>query len=66
MDNNIRAYGRMELANAYFPYMSGKCAWQKLKHWMSINSDLRPLLSMNRRTFTPQEVGLIFHILGEP
>ena len=64
--NNLRIYGRMELATIYFPQLQQKCAWQKLKSWLSINPRLRHLADITRRTFTPAEVTLIYDELGEP
>ena len=64
--NNLRTYGRMELATIYFPQLQQKCAWQKLKSWLRINPRLRPLAALTRRTFTPAEVSLIYAELGEP
>ena len=60
------AYGRSELARLYFPHLSQKCAWQKLRHWLSLNPRLRPLTAIRRHTFTPAEVRLIYAELGEP
>ena len=64
--NNLRTYGRMELATIYFPQLQQKCAWQKLKSWLRINPRLRHLADITRRTFTPAEVTLIYAELGEP
>jgi hypothetical protein len=64
--NTLRTYGRMELATVYFPQLHQKCAWQKLKSWLSINPRLRHLAAITRRTFTPAEVSLIYAELGEP
>jgi len=61
-----RVYGRTELAQRYFPTLESRSAWQKLRSWLQLNSRLRPLVSLRRRTFTPAEVQLIFLELGEP
>ncbi len=61
-----RILGRTELALLYFPDMSPKHAWQKLRRWLSINPRLHPLLALRRRTFTLSEVALIYAELGEP
>ena len=67
----VRQYGRQELALCYFPLMTKRAAWKKLRRWMMVNPRLRqmvwhrgdgPLL----RTFTPREVRLIVEELGEP
>ena len=58
--------GRSELALLYFPDLSPKSAWQKLRRWFAINPRLQPLTTMTRRTFTPAELSLIYSELGEP
>jgi hypothetical protein len=58
--------GRSELALLYFPNLSPKSAWQKLRRWFAINPRLQPLTTMTRRTFTPAELSLIYSELGEP
>ena len=62
----IRAYDKSELALLYFPKLSKRAAWKKLKYWFSINKDLRHLSGKRYKTFTPKEVGRIIGILGEP
>ena len=62
----IKTFGRSELAQLYFPQLQQKSAWQKLRQWFSINPRLRQLSSLSRRTFTPAEVSLIYAELGEP
>ena len=64
--NNLRTFGRSELAQLYFPQLHQKSAWQKLRQWLSINPRLRHLADITRRTFTPAEVSLIYAELGEP
>ena len=66
MINNVKTYGRSELAQLYFPTLLQKSAWQKLKSWLSLNPALRSLANLPRRTFTPAEVQLIYNQLGEP
>ncbi len=62
----IKSFGRSELAQLYFPTRLQKSAWQKLKSWLMLNSALRSLANLPRRTFTPAEVPLIYTQLGEP
>ena len=66
MDKKIRAFGRSELAQQYFPNLKPMTAWEKFKEWLDINPRLRPLLTFSRRTYTPAEVQLIYSELGEP
>ena len=66
MVNEIRTYGRTELAQLYFPAICPRAAWAKLRLYMSDYPQLPPLLSNTRRTFLPIEVGLIFDTLGRP
>ena len=61
-----RVYGRTELAQCYFPKLESRSAWQKLRSWLQLNPQLRPLASIKRRTFTPAEVRLIVELLGDP
>lgn len=67
----IRTYGRTELAQAYFPQLSGKAAWRKLRSWIVLCRPLACELARlgydgRRRTFTPAEVSAIYKYLGEP
>ena len=64
--NTNRTFKRTELAQLYFPDLQPRSAWQKLRHWICINPQLRRLDTMGRRTFSPAEVALIFTVLGEP
>jgi hypothetical protein len=70
MENSYRlpvtSYGRMELAQIYFPHICGRAAWRKLKDCMAEYPELDPLLAINRRTFLPLEVERIFRNLGVP
>lgn len=66
METNIHTYGRTELAQQYFPKMNAQAAWFKLRQWLTLNPDTRPLLQTGRRSFTPAEVALIFDRIGEP
>ena len=60
------ALGRTELARLYFPMLSSKSAWQKLRRWFAVNPRLRGLTGLARRSFTPAELALIYSELGEP
>ena len=66
MVNEIRTYGRTELAQLYFPAICPRAAWAKLRLYMSDYPRLRKLLVCRRRTFLPAEVSLIFDTLGRP
>ena len=61
-----RTFGRSELAQEYFPQLSSMSAWRKFKEWLDYNPQLRHLVNLTRRTFTPAEVQLIYAELGEP
>jgi hypothetical protein len=66
-DIKIRPYGRIELAERYFPRLTPKSAWRKLKGWMDFNPELRQILrESNLRTFTSNQVAKIVEMLGEP
>ena len=66
METTIKAYGRTELAQLYFPAICPRAAWAKLRLYMSDYPRLRKLLACRRRTFLPVEVSLIFDTLGRP
>ena len=66
MEKLTRTFGRSELAQQYFPQLSAMSAWRKFKAWLEYNPQLRHLLDLTRRTFTPAEVQLIYTQLGEP
>ena len=68
----IRTYGKSELAMLYFP-KAETCsgAMSNLRYWIRRNSallaDLRDCSMPPRsKSFTPKEVSLIIHHLGEP
>ena len=56
----------MELAQAYFPYLLPRSAWQKLKSLMLDDPELTPLAKQKRRTYLPAEVNIIYQHLGRP
>lgn len=67
----IRAYGRTELAQAYFPNMTPDAAYRKLRGWIKGCRGLAERLAQlgynrRRRSYTPAEVAAIFDLLGEP
>ena len=62
----VQSYGRMELAQLYFPNICGRAAWRKLKEYMSEDPSLRPLLNGRHRTFLPIEVDRICTAIGYP
>lgn len=62
----VQCYGRMELAQIYFPHICGRAAWRKLKDCMADEPSLQSLLSARRRTFLPAEVERIFQAIGCP
>ncbi len=66
METNIRSYGRMELAQAYFPAITPKSAWKKLKDLLLEDPVTNPIARGSRRTFLPAEVSIIFAHLGTP
>ncbi len=67
----ICTYGRMELAQQYFPYMVPRSAFRKLKQWIDLYPNLNEQLAdlgytPHQRTYTPAQVKLIVEALGEP
>ena len=66
METTIKAYGRTELAQLYFPAICPRAAWAKLRLYMHDYPQLHNLLACKRRTFLPIEVSLIFDCLGRP
>ena len=62
---------KKELAQAYCPDIAYTAALKKLNHWICTNIDLSARLaatgySSTQRRFTPQQVKLLYHYLGEP
>ena len=66
MKQAIRTYGRMELAQAYFPAILPRSAWKKLKVLLMDNPQTASYATLSRRTFLPAEVSVIFSVLGVP
>lgn len=68
----IKQYRKSELALLYFPGCETKeGALSNLKSWIKGNKKLTSELKKcgmppRKKSFTPREVSLIFHYLGEP
>ena len=63
---NVQSQGRTELAQRYFPYITPKSAWEKLRSLMQEDPALSYLTKLRRRTFLPAEVNIIYQHLGQP
>ena len=62
---------KKELALAYCPDIDYTAALKKLNHWIRSNTELSARLAATgyittQRRFTPQQVKLLYHYLGEP
>lgn len=66
MEKTIKTYGRMELAQMYFPAIAPRSAWRRMKDLLRENASTAELASMSRRVFMPAEVSLIFNTFGKP
>lgn len=66
MEQSLRSFGRMELAQLYFPNILPRSAWQKFKSLLEEDPALQHLLSLRRRSFLPSEVNIIYQRLGCP
>ena len=66
MQRDIRTYGRMELAQMYFPAIAPRSAWRRMKDLLLESSMTAELATMSRRIFMPAEVSLIFETFGTP
>ena len=70
--SEIKAYGKSELALLYFPNAATPLgALSNLNNWIKGNKRLSEELKAcgmphKSKFFTPKEVALIFHYLGEP
>ena len=58
--NTQASFGRMELAQSYFPFLLPRSAWQKLKALMREIPELSGYVKQKRRTFLPSEVNIIY------
>ena len=66
MEHSSKSFGRMELAQLYFPYILPRSAWQKLKSLLVEDPALKHLVTLKRRSFLPVEVNIIYQRLGHP
>ena len=66
MEKVIKTYGRMELAQLYFPAIAPRSAWRRLKDLLRESSTTAELAEQTRRVFMPAEVSLIFDTFGVP
>lgn len=67
----IRAYGRTELAQCYFPTLNPQVAHRKLQSWIDYYPHLRERLreagcNPHARVYMPVHVRLIVEAIGEP
>lgn len=67
----IRAYGRTELAQCYFPTLNPQAAYRKLQAWIDYSPHLRERLNAacnnpRSRVFMPVQVRMIVEAIGEP
>ena len=54
------------MAQAYFPTITPRAAWKKLKSLLIDDPSISHLARLTRRTFLPAEVATIFAVLGIP
>ena len=66
MEKVIKTYGRMELAQLYFPAIAPRSAWMRMKDLLRESSTTAELAEQTRRVFMPAEVSLIFDTFGVP
>lgn len=67
----IRAYGRTELAQCYFPLLNPQSAYRKLQSWIDYCPHLRERLKATglnprSRVYMPVQVRMIVEAIGEP
>ena len=67
----IRAYGRTELAQCYFPAVNSQVAYRKLQTWIDYYPHLRERLEAaganpRSRMYMPAQVKMIVEAIGEP
>ena len=67
----IRANGRTELAQCYFPNLSPQSAYRKLESWIDYHPTLRERLrstntNPHSRVYMPVQVRMIVEAIGEP
>ena len=66
MEQSTRSFGRMELAQLYFPCILPRSAWQKFKSLLEEIPALQHLTMLRRRSYLPLEVNIIYQHLGRP
>ena len=66
MEKVIKTYGRMELAQMYFPAIAPRSARRRLKDLLRESDSTAELAHLTRRIFMPAEVSLIFDTFGVP
>ena len=66
MEKVVKTYGRMELAQMYFPAIAPRSAWRRLKDLLRESDTTAELAHLSRRVFMPAEVSLIFETFGMP
>ena len=66
MEKVIKTYGRMELAQLYFPAIAPRSARRRMKDLLRESSTTAELAEQTRRVFMPAEVSLIFDTFGVP
>ena len=66
MEQSTRSFGRMELAQLYFPCILPRSAWQKFKSLLDEDPALQHLSKLRRRSYLPAEVNIIYQHLGRP
>ena len=66
MEKTIKTYGRMELAQMYFPAIAPRSAWRRMKDLLRDNASTSELAQLTRRVFMPAEVSIIFDTFGKP
>ena len=67
----IRAYGRTELAQCYFPHLHPQAAYRKLQGWIDYCPHQRERLDAvganpRSRVYMPLQVRMIVEAIGEP
>ena len=67
----LRAYGRTELAQLYYPNLKTESAWRALRHELELCKPLARELraqgyTTTQRHFTPRQVRTITQYLGTP
>ena len=66
MEKVLKTYGRMELAQLYFPAIAPRSAWRRMKDLLRESSTTAELAEQTRRVVMPAEVSLIFDTFGVP